>query len=263
MASNLPIFEFSDVSVQRDGKNIIEVKKLEIYPGQNLVVIGLNGAGKSTILNVLSTDIYPTKGQVNILGETIGKVDINELKNRIGFSSPKLIPRVPSQETVTNIVLSAAYSVFGRYKEIYEDFDIQRAVECLEIMGMKDLADRSFETLSDGEKQRSLIARALMNDPEILLLDEPASSLDIVAREELLARLDDVMSQPSSPAIVMVTHHLEEIPKLISHCAIVKNGQVLSFGPIDEVLTDQNLSVGYNMNLKIVNNQGRKFAYKA
>ncbi len=263
MASNLPVFKFSDVSVKRDGKNIIEVKNLEIFPGQNLVVIGLNGAGKSTILNVLSTDIYPTKGQVNILGETIGKVDINDLKNRLVFSSPKLIPRVPSHETVMNIVLSAAYSIYGIYKEIYEDSDKKRAIECLEIMGMRNMVERAFETLSDGEKQRTLIARALMNDPEILLLDEPASSLDIVAREELLARLDDLMSQSSSPAIVMVTHHLEEIPKLISHCAIVKNGQIISFGPIDEVLTDQNLSTGYDMSLKIVNNQGRKFAYKA
>ena len=249
--------EFTDVVVRRDGRNIVDHVTWQVADDQRWVVLGPNGAGKTTLLQLADTLMHPTSGTVTILGETLGRTDVFEIRPRIGFASTAMAKRIPREESVLNVVLTAAYSVTGRWNEQYENIDERRALRVLGEWKLDHLADRTFGTLSDGEQKRVQIARAVMTDPEVLLLDEPTASLDLGAREELLALLSGYASSPTTPAMVMVTHHVEEIPVGFTHVLLLRGGGVVAAGPIEETLTADALTEAFGMPIALSSEDGR------
>ncbi|MEY4677502.1 MAG: hypothetical protein RI992_217 [Actinomycetota bacterium] len=254
------ILEIDNVSVRRGDKNILGPLNWQVLEGQRWVVLGPNGAGKTTLLQVCSSLIHPTIGNIRILGEQLGKVDVFELRTRIGLTSSALVEQLPSDELVIDVVLTAAYAMLGRWQEKYDLWDESRAMALLTALGVRELGERQFGSLSDGEKKRVQIARALMADPELLLLDEPASSLDLGGREDLLKRIEIFAKDPLAPATVIVTHHIEEIPSGTTHALLLKDGTVVAQGVIDTVITDENLSHAYGLPISVQSEGGRFFA---
>ena len=251
------VLQLQNVSVVRDGNEILKSVDWTVDDSERWVVLGPNGAGKTTLLQLAAAQTHPTSGRVQILDDTMGKADVFELRPRIGFASTALARRVPRDERVIDVVLTAAYSVTGRWNESYEEVDLRRAQRVLAEWKLSSLEDRRFGDLSDGEQKRVQIARSVMTDPEFLLLDEPAASLDLGAREELLQLLGGFASAPTSPAIVMVTHHVEEIPPGFTHALLLADGTVQAAGTLAEVITAENLSSAFGLPLEVTANNGR------
>ena len=253
----IPVLNLQNVSVIRDGKTILGPLDWQVNENERWVILGPNGAGKSTLFALCSTQIHPTTGSVEILGSKLGAVDVFEVRPRIGFMGSTLANLFPEDEKVIDIVLTAAYAMLGRWNESYELWDESRAQGLLTTLGVRELAQRSFSTLSEGEKKRVLISRSLMSDPEILLLDEPASGLDLGGREDLLTRFDLLANDPYAPATLIITHHIEEIPAGSTHALLLKSGKVVGSGPIATVITSENLSVAYDMpiSVSVMNNR--------
>jgi iron complex transport system ATP-binding protein len=257
------VLEFSDVVVRRNARDIIDHLDWSVSDDERWVILGPNGAGKTTLLQLADTLLHPTSGTVAILGEPLGRTDVFELRPRIGFASTAMARRIPDDETVLNVVLTAAFSVLGRWNETYEDIDERRALRVLAEWRLDHLADRTFGTLSDGEQKRVQIARAIMTDPEILLLDEPAASLDLGAREELVSLLGGYAQAPSTPAMIMVTHHVEEIPVGFTHVLLIADGRVVAAGPLHVTLTADNLTAPFGMPIFLSDFDGRYSARAA
>ncbi|MEV7692091.1 ABC transporter ATP-binding protein [Microbacterium sp. NPDC089189] len=257
------VLDFSDVVVRRNAKDIVSHLDWRVEGDQRWVILGANGAGKTTVLQLAASLDHPTSGSVTILGERLGRTDVFELRPRIGFASSAMAKRIPGEETVLNVVLTAAFSVLGRWNEQYDRIDERRALRVLGEWKLDHLADRTFGTLSDGEQKRVQIARAVMTDPEILLLDEPTASLDLGAREELLELLSGYAQAPSTPAMVMVTHHVEEIPVGFTHVLLLRAGAAVASGPIAETLTADNLSTTFGMPITVTEADGRYAARAA
>ena len=256
------VLELTDVSVVRDGNTILDSVSWAVDSEERWVILGPNGAGKTTLLSIASASIHPSSGTARVLDETLGRVDLFELRPRIGFASTALARRVPAGESVLDVVLTAAYSVTGRWNEQYDDIDTRRARRVLAEWKLDHLEERRFGSLSDGEQKRVQIARAVMTDPELLLLDEPAASLDLGAREELLQLLGGYASSDQAPGIVMVTHHVEEIPRAFTHALLLKEGRVQASGPLADVITAQHLSATFGMEITVEQHDGR-FAARA
>ncbi|QHN28744.1 ATP-binding cassette domain-containing protein [Gordonia pseudamarae] len=257
------LIDFRDVSVVRDGKTLLGPVSWQVELDERWVIIGPNGAGKTTLMRLAAGELYPTTGAAFVLNEQLGRVELRELSTRIGVSSPALVDRVPDDEVVSDVVVSAGYAVLGRWKEQYDDVDRSQAVESLESMGAEHLADRAFGTLSEGERKRVIISRALMTDPELLLLDEPAAGLDLGGREELVARLSDLAQDPDAPAIALITHHVEEIPAGFTHALLLSEGGVIAQGLLPEVLTSANLSTAFRQQIMLSKSGGRFFARRS
>ena len=224
---------------------------------ESWVVIGPNGAGKTTLLQVAAAQLVPTEGTAEILGERLQRADVQDLRSRIGFASAIVADQVTGSEKVIDLVLSASYGILGRDNEDYDSFDVTRAVELLDALGCAHLIRRRFATLSEGERKRVQIARAMMPDPEMLLLDEPAAGLDLGGREDLLRRLSTLARDPKAPMMVLVTHHVEEVPDGFTHAIALRKGSVVAAGELAEVFTDQNLSRCFGVSLSVENRQGR------
>lgn len=254
------VLELRDVSVRRGQKNILGPISFAISPGERWVVLGPNGAGKSTLLQLLATRIFPTTGTVSLLDQELGKVDVWELRPRIGICGALISEEIPFDEKVRDVVLTAAYAILGRWNEAYDLWDESRAVALLTTFGVRDLADRQYGTLSEGERKRVQISRALMADPELLLLDEPASGLDLGGREDLLKRFSIFASDPLAPASILVTHHIEEIPSGTTHALILKDGLVAVSGPIAEVITSEHMSNIFDLPMEVSHDGSRFFA---
>ncbi|MEV8268136.1 ABC transporter ATP-binding protein [Microbacterium sp. NPDC076911] len=257
------VLQFSDVVVRRNTREIIDHLDWSINDDERWVILGPNGAGKTTALQLADTMLHPTSGTVTILGEQLGRTDVFELRPRIGFASSAMARRIPVDETVLNVVLTAAYSVLGRWREDYEDIDERRALRVLAEWKLDHLADRHFGTLSDGEQKRVQIARAIMTDPELLLLDEPSASLDLGAREELLGLLSGYATAPTTPAMVMVTHHVEEIPVGFTHVLLLRDGKAVAAGPLAQNLTAASLSETFGVEILLTEADGRYAARAA
>jgi iron complex transport system ATP-binding protein len=251
------VLEFADVTVRRGGAVLLDSINWTVEEDERWVVLGPNGAGKTTLLQVASAQVHPTSGVVGILEEVLGTVDVFELRPRIGLTSAALAERIPRSERVHDVVVSASYGIVGRWREQYEHLDHDRATELLSEMGVKHLADRTFGTLSEGERKRVQIARALMSDPELLLLDEPAAGLDLGGREDLVSTMSVLANDPDSPATVLVSHHVEEVPPGFSHALLLREGRVVATGLLDDVLTEQNLSATFGMPLVLHSADGR------
>ena len=245
------VLDLQGVSVVRGATTILDDLSWTVREGERWVVLGRNGAGKTTLLQVASGRMHPTSGTADILGERMGRVDVFELRPRIGLSSAALAEHIPSGELVRDVVVTAAYGVTGRWRERYEELDESRANDLLTVFGVAHLATRYFGTLSEGERKRVQIARALMSDPELLLLDEPAAGLDLGGREELVGALAELARDPRSPVLVLVTHHVEEIPPAFTHVLLLRQGRVEAAGPLEEVLTAENLSETFGLELEL------------
>lgn len=246
-----PVLDVSEVEVTRSGKRILGPITWQVYEGQRWVILGPNGAGKTTLLQLLAALIHPSKGTVHIMGEKMGSVDVFELRPRIGFTSSAMLDLLPGDEKVIDVVMTSAYAIAGRWQEEYDLWDESRAKALLNIFGVKELSQRILGTLSEGEKKRVQISRALMSDPELLLLDEPAAGLDLGGREDILRRITEYTSDSHSPVTIIVTHHIEEIPAGTTHALLLKDGQVAHLGEISTVLTSQNLSDVFGVNLQL------------
>lgn len=234
------VLELRNVTVRRNNTNILDGITWSIQDGERWVVLGPNGAGKTTLLSIAAARLHPTSGEVDILDEILGAVDVFELRPRIGVSSAPAAHQIPNGERVLNVVITAAYGVAGRWNEEYDSFDDNQGMSLLEDWGVDHLADRTFGSLSEGEKKRVLIARALMTDPEMLILDEPGAGMDIAGREDLVKRLTHLALDPNAPATILVTHHLEEIPAGFTHALLIKDGAVVAAGTIEQTLTTEN-----------------------
>ncbi|MCB5274880.1 putative ABC transporter ATP-binding protein YlmA [Arthrobacter sp. SO5] len=245
------------VSVVRGAKTLLNKVDWQVKEGERWVILGPNGAGKTTLLQVAAARIHPTSGMAGILEEILGAVDVFELRPRIGLSSAALANQIPEHEKVLNVVVTAAYGVTGRWREGYERDDERRAFALLNEWGMGPLLNRPFASLSEGERKRVQIARALMTDPELLLLDEPAAGLDLGGREDLVHRLSELARDEDAPAIVLVTHHLEEVPPGFTHAMLMRDGRVVAQGPLEDVLTAGNLSETFGLPLDVSVAAGR------
>ncbi len=251
------------VTVLRGGRPILDAVDWQVGHDERWVILGPNGAGKTTLLQLAGALIHPTSGRVEVLGETLGAVDVFELRPRIGLASAALAEQIPGAEIVRDVVVTAAWAVTGRWRETYDESDTARALGVLDLLGAAPLADRTFGTLSEGERKRVQIARALMTDPELLLLDEPAAGLDLGAREDLVTRLSRIAGDRWAPVQVLVTHHVEEIPAGFTHVLLLREGAVVAAGPIAEVLTGPNLSRTFGTRLRVGRVRGRHWARAA
>ncbi|QIK71354.1 ABC transporter ATP-binding protein [Propioniciclava coleopterorum] len=252
-----PVVELADVSIVRGGATLLDQVNWVIDESDRWVIIGPNGAGKTTLLQIISAHMHPSSGMASILDEVLGAVDVFELRPRIGVTSAALAERIPRSESVGNVIVSAGYAVVGRWTEQYDATDFQRAGQLMHQLHIDRLGKRTFGTLSEGERKRVQIARALMTDPELLLLDEPAAGLDLAGRESLVETLGEIVADEYAPATVLVTHHLEEIPAGMTHALLLKGGRVVAAGPIDEVLTDDRLSETFDLPLVVTQQDGR------
>ncbi len=255
------VVRMDGVTVRRGATTLVHDIDWTVELDERWVVLGPNGAGKTTLLRLAAAELHPTDGIVHVLGERLGRVNVFELRTRIGLTSAAFGLRVPNGETVRDVVVSAGYGVVGRWRERYEATDTDRAEELLATMGVRTLADREYGTLSEGERKRTLIARALMTDPEVILFDDPAAGVDLGGREDLVGRLAALAADPDAPASVLVTHHVEEIPVGYSHALLLREGGVVAAGLLDDVLTDENLSATFGLPLSVQKRRGRYTAW--
>ncbi len=257
------VIECSGLSVVKGGTAILRDLDWQVRAQDRWVIIGPNGAGKSTLLDIVSARAHPTTGQVRLLGSTLGRVDVFELRPRIGVVVDSVSSTIPRREIVLRAVLTAAYGMTGTWRETYDPVDEARARELLDRFGVGALADRGFATLSDGERKRVLLARALMPDPEILVLDEPAAGLDLGAREVLVSLLSDLARDPAAPAIVLVTHHVEEVPPDFTHGLLLSGGAAVASGPLSEVIRGGPLGRAFGTPITVGRFAQRYFAMAA
>jgi iron complex transport system ATP-binding protein len=256
------VLAMAGVSVVRGDTVILDDVSWEVEEGQRWVVLGPNGAGKTTLLQLAAGRMHPTTGVAGVLGEVLGAVDVFELRPRIGLASASIAERLPAGERVRDVVVTASYGIVGRWREQYDDLDHARADELLGALGARHLAERTFGTLSEGERKRVQIARALMTDPELMLLDEPAAGLDLGGREDLVARLGTLAADTDAPALVLVTHHVEEIPPSFTDVLLMREGRIVAAGPVEITLTPENLSQTFGLPL-VVERHGERWTARA
>ena len=258
-----PVVRLTGVTVQRAGRRIVGPLDWTIEAGQRWVVLGPNGAGKTTLLEIAGTTLWPTTGSVEVLGARIGTVDTRELRRQIGTAGSALEQAVPPDLTAHEVVMTARHAALGTWWHRWTEGDRARATMLLNRLGLAALADRRFGVLSSGERRRVLVARGLMPDPDLLLLDEPAASLDLGAREGLLADLTSLASDRSPAAIVLVTHHLEEVPTGFGHALLIRDGRIVAAGPTSDVLTAAWLSETFGTSIELDRRDGRYSARAA
>lgn len=257
------VLQFVDLTVRRGSKLLLDRINWTVEEDERWAILGPNGAGKSTLLHVASATMHPTSGIAYVLGDRLGAVDVFELRPRIGLATLAIAERIPAREQVRDVVVSAGYGVLGRWREAYGRMDARRATRLLERFDVAHLAERPFGTLSEGERKRVQIARALMTDPELLLLDEPAAGMDLGGREDLLRRLTKFAADPDAPASVLVTHHVEEIPVGITHVLLLRDGTIVASGLARHVLTSANLSATFGLPITVRRQTGGRWTARA
>ncbi len=243
------VLRLDNITFIRDGRRILDDVTFRVAPGQHWLVLGANGSGKTTLLRIASLYEHPSSGTVQVLGEQLGRTDVRVLRRRVGYASAALAAQFRTDLTATDVVMTAKYAALEPWWHRYSDDDRARAVECLERMRVGSYCDRSIGTLSSGELQRVFLARTLMTNPDVILLDEPSARLDLGGREQLVEALDDLTTQ--STPFVLVTHHVDEVPAGITHALLLRDGLVLTQGQIDQTLTSDTLSDCFRMPLQL------------
>ncbi len=251
------------VTVRRGTKELLSRVTWHVQSRERWVVLGANGAGKTTLMQIAAGRLHPTSGEVRLLGEELGTFDLAELRPLIGWASSSLLGDFPPGESAENVVLTGAWAVTGRWHERYEGIDVERTARLMRAWDIDGLADRTFGTLSEGERKRTLIARALMSNPELLLLDEPGAGLDLGGREDLVERLRVLAVDANAPAQVLVTHHVEEIPPGFTHALLLRAGEVVAQGPIDSTISDAALSETFGIPITVTRVGERLIAQRA
>jgi iron complex transport system ATP-binding protein len=254
------VLRFSSASLVREGRTVLDSIDWEVTSDQRWVVLGANGAGKTSLLELASGWELPSSGSVVVLGDDLASADLEELRPRVGLASPGMFKRIPGSESVSDSVVTAAYAAAERRGEVFDEIDIRRARRVLAEWRLDGLIERAVKSLSEGESKRLQIARSIMTDPELLLLDEPSAGLDLGSREEILLMLSSFAGNPSAPAIVLVTHHVEEIPRGFTHALLLRGGAVAAAGEIGNVVTSQNLSDAFGLRVSVSLENGRFFA---
>jgi iron complex transport system ATP-binding protein len=254
-----PVVALDGVSVVRDGTALLDDVGWTVRPGERWALLGPNGSGKTTLLRVVGAGLWPTRGTVDILGERLGRVDMRELRKRITVVSASVARTLRPAQPALDVVLTGRHAALETWWHEYTDDDRSRAAGLLADAGFGGgpFATRAFGLLSEGERQQVLLARALMGDPELILLDEPAAGLDLGAREHLLGRLAALAADPAVPPMILVTHHLEEIPPGVTHAALLRDGRVTAAGPIGEVVTDAAVSDAFGVDVTVEHRDGR------
>jgi iron complex transport system ATP-binding protein len=247
----------SGVGLVRDDVTILDGVDWEVAPHERWIVLGPNGSGKTTLMRVAGLYLHPSRGEVEVLGERLGRVDVRRLRTRVGFVSAAFAAMLRDGVTAADVVMTAEHAALETWWHTYGDSDRSRAVELLDRMGARPLADRPFGALSSGERQRVLLARSLWRDPGLVLLDEPTAGLDLGAREDLVSRLAGLAADPTTPATVLVTHHVEEIPAGFTHGLVLDRGRVAAAGRLDEVLSAGLLSDVFGLPLALDRRHGR------
>ncbi len=238
-----------EVGFTRDGRHIIGTISLRVEREHRWLVLGANGSGKTTLLRIAALYEHPSTGTVDVLGERLGRTDVRTLRRRIGYASSALTSQLRPDLSAVDVVRTAKYAALEPWWHRYDDEDLVQAIECLRRMDVGDLGDRTFGTLSSGEQQRVLLARTLMNDPAVVLLDEPAARLDIGGREQLVRALAELAADHTAPPFVLVTHHVDEVPQGMTHALLLRDGNSLAQGPIDDVLSTESLSECFGLPL--------------
>ncbi|WP_290225912.1 ABC transporter ATP-binding protein [Corynebacterium confusum] len=254
------LIDFRGVELRRGGKTLVGPVDWQVELDERWVIIGPNGAGKTSLVRMAAAEEFPSKGTAFVMGEQLGKTDMRDLRAMIGISSAAVQHRIPDTERVDDLVVSAGYAVLGRWREDYGDMDFSRANRIMEQTGCTHLAERTWGTLSEGEKKRVILARALMPNPELLILDEPTAGMDLGGREDLVGYLGDLALDADAPAIVMITHHVEEIPYGFTHAMILDEGEVVAKGLINSVLTSENLTRAFGQPIQVDRIGERYFA---
>ncbi|MCG1010877.1 ABC transporter ATP-binding protein [Salinicoccus sp. ID82-1] len=244
------IIKLENILWKRDGEEILKDISWEVNRGENWAILGLNGSGKTSLLNIITGYNYPTAGSATVLGTEFGKASLPEMRKKIGFVSNALgrFQQTMNRETVENIILSGKFASFGIYQEITPE-DAERAASILKDLRLEYISEKRYAVLSQGEQRRVLLGRALMNEPELLILDEPCAGLDVLAREDVLSMTESV-ARDTLP-LLYVTHHIEEITDAISHVLLIRDGEIISQGPKQEVLTTENLSTVYKIPVRM------------
>ena len=256
-APDLPALRLDDVFLRVGDTDILRGVSLTVGRDERWVVLGANGAGKTTLLRVAGLYQHPSRGTVDVLGQRLGRCDVRVLRERIAFSSPAIAAALEPRMTATEVVMTAKHAALAPWWHTYDDADRARANALLARFGCEPLASHLFPTLSAGERQRVLLARALMREPELVLLDEPTAGLDIGGREQLLGDLAALASAPGAAPVVLVTHHLEEIPPGFTHALVLRAGETIAAGAIAETLTDAVLSDCFGVRLRVEAAAGR------
>ena len=259
-----PVLNLSRVSFVRDERLILAPIDWRVRDAERWLVLGANGSGKTTLLRIASMYEHPSAGRVEVLGERLGRTDVRELRRRVGYMSAALAAQIRPELRARDVVMTARYAALEPWWHRYTTADEAQAEACLDRMGVGWTADRSLGTLSSGEQQRVLLARTLMNDPGVLLLDEPSARLDLGGREQLVTALSELTLDPAAPPLVLVTHHLDEVPPGMTHVLMLRDGQVVAKGPIGRHLTAANLSATFGMPLQLERRaDGRLSAWNA
>lgn len=255
------VLKIKSVVLLKDNFKVLDNINFTINEGEHWVILGPNASGKTTLLNLISGYFYPTKGNIMLLDKDIENFDIFERRSRIGMLSSSLVEKLNVKDYVIDIVITASYGYHSKWKEKYEAEDLKQVNKMLKSWNIENIAYRKFFTLSEGEKKKVQIARALMSNPEILLLDEPMLSLDFGEREKMIANISNMIKQPSSPASMLVTHCLEEIPQGFTHAMLIKKGQLIKLGKIYDVINTKNINNLFEISIKIKNINGRFYIF--
>ena len=262
LATDDVVLSLRGVGFRRGGRDILLGLDWEVRRDQRWLVLGANGSGKTTLLKIASMHEHPTSGEVQVLGETLGRTDVRVLRRRIGFASAALAAQLRPTLSALEVVMTAKYAALEPWWHQYTDDDRERARSCLRRMDIEHFADRELATLSSGEQQRVLLARTLMNDPAVVMLDEPSARLDLGGREQLVRALSELTLDPAAPPLALITHHVDEVPPGITHALLLRDGRVLACGPLESTVTSDLLSACFDLPLEVVRRaDGRYSAY--
>jgi iron complex transport system ATP-binding protein len=246
-----PVIETDGVVVEIDGREVLAGVDLAVRPGERWIVLGANGSGKTTLLRVLALRHHPTRGTVRVNGLALGAFDVRAVRPRLALVSASLGAELRGAMSALDAVMSAAHGALETWWHTYDDADAARAAMCLERTGVGRFASRPIASLSSGELQRVLLARALMVDPVAILFDEPSARLDLRGREDVVAMLDDASAADQSLPTVLVTHHVDEIPRSATHCLLLRHGRTVAAGTIDDVLTSDRVSECFDVRVDV------------